>query len=215
MALNAGAADAPASDGICSHVNMIGLARIKLKLAYWIAMASPRNDWLRLSDEALLRQCREEHYKASGPGGQRRNKVLTANKLHHPLSGVTAQSHDSRSLQENRIRAVHRLRERIAIEVRTPFDLAAPQLPSELIAQRGARQTLSINRKNRAYPIVLATALDALAAAGGSYARAATALGITTSQLLRFLKDDPEVVRWLSEEAARSSRLQSAGEARG
>lgn len=166
-------------------------------------MASPRNDWLRLSDEALLRQCREERYKASGPGGQRRNKVQTANKLHHPLSGVTALAHESRSLQENRIRAVHRLRERIAIEVRAPFDLTSPVLPAELIAQRGANAKLSINRKNRAYPIVLATALDALKAAGGSYANAAQALGITTSQLLRFLKDDPEVVRWLAEQAQR------------
>ena len=164
-------------------------------------MASPRNEWLRLSDEALLRQCREEHYKASGPGGQRRNKVQTANKLHHPLSGITAQSHDSRSLQENRVRAVHRLRERIAVEVRAPFNLESPELPSELVAQRGAKQTLSINRRNRAYPIVLAVALDALAAADGRYAKAAQALGITTSQLLRFLKDDPEVVRWLAEQA--------------
>lgn len=167
-------------------------------------MASPRNEWLRLSDEALLRQCREERYKASGPGGQRRNKVQTANKLHHPPSGATAQAHESRSLQENRIRAVHRLRERIAVEVRGPFDLVAPELPSELIAQRGAGGRLTINRRNLAYPIVLATALDALKAADGSYGKAAQALGITTSQLMRFLQDDPEVVRWLDEEAKRT-----------
>ena len=166
-------------------------------------MVSPRNDWLRLSDEALLRECREERYKASGPGGQRRNKVQTANKLHHPLSGVTSQAEESRSLQENRIRAVHRLRERIAVEVRAPFDLRSPELPAELIAQRAAGGKLAINRRNPAYPIVLATALDALAAADGSYAKAAHALGITTSQVLRFLKDDPEVVRWLAEEAQR------------
>jgi hypothetical protein len=164
-------------------------------------MASPRNEWLRLPDESLLRQCHEERYKASGPGGQRRNKVQTANKLHHPLSGVSAQAHESRSLQENRVRAIHRLRERIAIEVRAPFNLTSPELPSELIAQRGAAGKLAVNRRNRAYPIVLATALDALKAAGGSYAKAAQALGITTSQLMRFLQDDPEVVRWLDEEA--------------
>ena len=173
-------------------------------------MASPRNEWLRLSDEALMRQCREERYKASGPGGQRRNKVLTANKIHHPLSGATAQAHESRSLEENRRRALHRLRERIAIEVRAPFDLAAPKVPSELVAQRGAKNTLAINRKNRSYPIVLATALDALAAADGSYAKAAHALGITTSQLMKFLQDDPEVVRWLAEEAKRPTAKPAA-----
>jgi hypothetical protein len=166
-------------------------------------MVPLRNEWLRLPDEGLLRQCREERYKASGPGGQRRNKVQTANKLHHPLSGVTAQAHESRSLRENQTRALHRLRERIAIEVRSPFDLASPELPSELIAQRGAGGKLAINRRNRAYPIVLATALDALKAADGSYAKAAQAIGITTSQLMRFLQDDPEVVRWLAEEEQR------------
>jgi hypothetical protein len=160
---------------------------------------SKRNDWLRLPDEALLKQCREERYRASGPGGQRRNKVETAIKLHHALSGVTAQGEESRSLQENRVRALHRIRERIAIEVRSAFDLSSRDLPLELVAQRGANGSLSINRRNRAYPIVLATALDALAAAAGSYAKAARALGITTSQLLRFLRSDAEVVRWLAE----------------
>jgi hypothetical protein len=164
-----------------------------------------RNEWLRLSDDALLGQCREERYKASGPGGQRRNKVLTANKLHHAASGVTAQAHESRSLRENQVRALHRLRERIAIQVRCAFDLAAPVLPVELVAQRGAKGALAVNRRNRAYAIVLATALDALAAADGSYAKAAQALGITTSQLLRFLQDDPEVVRWLAEAAQRKA----------
>ena len=162
-----------------------------------------RDAWLRLDDAALLRQCREERYKASGPGGQRRNKVETAIKLHHPLSGVTAQAEESRSLQENRVRALHRVREHIAVRVRQPFDLSSPNVPAELVAQRDASGTLSINRHNRAYAIVLATALDALAAADGSYASAARALGLTTSQLLRFLKDDPEVVRWLAEERQR------------
>ena len=169
-------------------------------------MADPqtaRDVWLRLSDEALLRQCREERYRASGPGGQRRNKVETAIKLHHALSGATAQAEESRSLQENRVRALHRVRERIAVEVRCPFDLSSPLVPAELIAQRGANGTLSINRRNRAYAIVLATALDALAAAGGSYAKAARALGLTTSQLMRFLRADREVVRWLAEQLQR------------
>jgi hypothetical protein len=167
------------------------------------ARTTGRDAWLRLDDAALLRQCREERYRASGPGGQRRNKVETAIKLHHPLSGVTAQAEESRSLQENRVRALHRVREHIAVQVRQPFDLSTPRVPPELVAQRGANGTLSINRHNRAYAIVLATSLDALAAAEGSYATAARALGLTTSQLSRFLRGDREVVRWLAEVAQR------------
>ena len=157
-----------------------------------------RNVWLRLDDEALLKQCKEDRYKSGGPGGQRRNKVETAVKLHHEASGASTHSDDSRYLQRNRLRAVRRLRERIAIEVRVPFDLESPELPAEFIKQRGPRGTLGVNEKNPAYPIVVATALDALQATGGSYARTADALGITTSQLVKFLKSDREIQRALS-----------------
>ena len=155
----------------------------------------PRDEWLRLDDAALLKQCREERYKASGPGGQRRNKVETALRLRHPASGVVVQAEESRSLAENRQRALRRLREHIALEVRAPFDLAQPALPDELLAQRRDSGALAINAKNTHYPIVVAAALDALAAADGSYARAAHALGLTTSQLLRLLRSDREVWR--------------------
>ena len=153
-----------------------------------------RNGWLRLEDAVLLKQCREERYRASGPGGQRRNKVETALRLRHTASGATVQAEESRSLEENRRRALRRLRERIAVGVRAPFDNEAPVLPPEFVAQRRDR-SIAVNAKNAAYPIVVATALDALAAAGGSYAKAAKALGVTTSQLLRFLKSDAEVWR--------------------
>ena len=156
-----------------------------------------RNAWLRLDDEALLKQCKEDRYRSGGPGGQRRNKVETAVKLHHEASGASVHSNDSRYLQQNRFTAVRRLRERIALNVRAPFDLDAPELPDEFINQRGSRGTLGVNEKNPVYPIVVATALDALEATGGSYARTADALGITTSQLVKFLKSDREIQRAL------------------
>lgn len=154
-----------------------------------------RNDWLRLDDATLRKACLEERYKSSGPGGQRRNKVETAVRFRHRPSGAAVHSDESRSLQENRVRALRRLRERIAVEVRAPFDLDSPDLPPEFVAQRGPKGALTVNRRNPAYPLVVATVLDALQAADGSYAKAARALGLTTSQVMRFLRSDGEVWR--------------------
>jgi hypothetical protein len=160
--------------------------------------AATRNAWLRASNPELLRDCREERYRAGGPGGQRRNKVETAIRLHHSPSGVAAHAEDSRSPEGNRARALTRLRERIAFEVRAPLD----GLPREFEAQRRG-ETLSVNPKNPNFPIIAATALDALYEASGSYASGAKLLGITTSQLLKFLQSDREIWRVVSERSAR------------
>ncbi len=160
---------------------------------------------MRLSATALLRQCREERHRASGPGGQRRNKVETAIKLRHLPSGVSVKAEESRSLAENRRKALRRLRERIALEVRAPLNLKRPTLPAELERYLGDGGSLAINERNPDYPLVIAFALDALWAAQGSYAAAARGIGVTTSQLLGFLKADRELWRTVQESRQRRS----------
>jgi hypothetical protein len=156
--------------------------------------AAVRNAWLQATDSELLKDCREERYRASGPGGQRRNKVETAIRLHHAPSGVTAHAEDSRSPEGNRARAIARLRERIAFSRRAAF----VAVPPEFEAQCGKNGSLSVNPKNPSFPLIAATALDALAVATGSYAVAAGRLNVTTSQLLKFLKSDRELWRAVS-----------------
>jgi hypothetical protein len=108
-----------------------------------------------------------------------------------------SQAEESRSHAENLTRAVQRLRERIAFDCRTPFDLNSPDLPPELLAQISRDGSFSVNPQNPGYPIIVATVLDALEVADGSYATAGRALGVSTSQLIRFLQADRHLWRSL------------------
>ncbi len=75
-------------------------------------MGSPA--WHLLDDDALLAQCEVQAHRASGPGGQHRNKSETAIRLVHGPSGVTAEGKDERSRTQNLRIALERLREKLA-----------------------------------------------------------------------------------------------------
>lgn len=57
---------------------------------------------------------REEFYKASGAGGQHRNKTMSAVKLTHIPTGLTAIAADERHQHRNRDIAWERLADRVA-----------------------------------------------------------------------------------------------------
>lgn len=70
--------------------------------------------WHLLPDDALLAQCEVHAHRASGPGGQHRNKAETAVRLVHLPSGVTVEGKDERSRTQNLRIALARLREKLA-----------------------------------------------------------------------------------------------------
>lgn len=66
-----------------------------------------------LDDDALLAQCDVQAHRASGPGGQHRNKAETAVRLVHRPTGVTVEGKDERSRSQNLRIALARLREKL------------------------------------------------------------------------------------------------------
>src|SRR5438552_4432216 len=92
----------------------------------------PRATWTSLNDDQLLAQCEVDTYRASGPGGQKRNKTSSAVRLRHPPSGLIVIAEESRSQHENKARALRRLRQALYLAVRE--ELPAGALTPEGVA---------------------------------------------------------------------------------
>ena len=80
--------------------------------------------YLSLTDAELLRQCEVDTYRASGPGGQHRNKTESAVRLRHKPTGCVSQSCEQRSQHMNRETALGRLRQAIALQGNPRRDLS-------------------------------------------------------------------------------------------
>lgn len=154
-------------------------------------LQSPR-DLLRLTDAELLAQCEMDTYRASGPGGQKRNKTSSAVRLRHQPTGLIVTAVESRSQHENRERAVRRLRQAIALTQRNPLEPQAPH-PEFFTAALKRDVSLHVNEKHPDYWLIVQHILDVLASARVSVSAAAERLGISTGQLIRFMKDDPKL----------------------
>src|SRR5438128_7924548 len=97
-------------------------------------MSASRAHWANLSDSQLLAQCAVDTYRASGPGGQKRNKTSSAVRLRHLPSSLIVIAEESRSQHENRARALRRLRQALYLKVRE--ELAGLDLTAESLAAR-------------------------------------------------------------------------------
>ena len=145
-------------------------------------MTHPASD----TDELLLAQCKFTFLRRSGPGGQHRNKTETAVIVEHVPSAIRAEANERRSQAENRRLAIIRLRLALATEVREP--IAPDQSISSLWQSRIHKNRLSISEQHDDFPSILAEALDRIAEYDYQLDLAAAQLLVTSSQLVKLLK---------------------------
>jgi hypothetical protein len=150
-----------------------------------------RSDWTTLSDDELLAQCAVDTYRASGPGGQKRNKTSSAVRVRHGPSGLVVIAEESRSQHENRAKALARLRHALHLQVREPVDGGGP--PAAIVAARTPAGRLEVGRKDARFWPAAGAALDVLDAHAGRVAEAAEALGVSTANLVAFLRIESKV----------------------
>src|SRR4051812_13676253 len=154
-----------------------------------------RATWSQLTEDQLLAQCEVDTYRASGPGGQKRNKTSSAVRLRHPPSGLLVIAEESRSQHENKARALKRIRQALYLKLREP--LAAQELQPEQLAERSdygpardAEGRLHLSARDVRFWPAVGVVLDVLQAVEARLSEAAEALGTTTANLGDFLRLD-------------------------
>jgi hypothetical protein len=151
-----------------------------------------------LTFDQLLDQCEVDTYRASGPGGQKRNKTSSAVRLRHIPTGLIVIAEESRSQHENKAKALNRLwrglflhlRDELPPDAHTPEAIA--QHPDYAAAQDPNGRLDISGRDARFWPAV-GIVLDVLAGCEARVADAAALLGISTGNLIAFLHTDVKV----------------------
>ncbi len=98
---------------------------------------------LALDDDALLSECDLEFFIAGGPGGQHRNKTETGVRLRHRPTGLLTAATERRSQLQNRLRALERLREKLAVRA------APPKKPRKRTGPSRSAQRRRVENKRR------------------------------------------------------------------
>src|SRR5688500_20365343 len=105
-----------------------------------------------LAPAKLLAECVVRRQRRSGPGGQHRNKVETAVILVHQPTGIRGEATEQRSQAANQQVAIHRLRGKLAIRVRSNMQTGCVRSLSPLWRSRLRTQKISIALYHEDYP---------------------------------------------------------------
>jgi hypothetical protein len=149
--------------------------------------------FLTLDDDALKGQCDLQHYRASGPGGQKRNKTSSAVRLRHRPTGLVTAAEDDRSQRVNMVRALRRMRRTIALSIRTPVDPEHYRRSTRLESYVTAGGAIRIAPRNPDYHLVICELLDLLASCRARVREAAACADVSTAHLVAFFRRDPKL----------------------
>ena len=104
-------------------------------------------------DEALLKECRVDTFRAGGKGGQHQNTADSGVRLVHRPTGIRAESRTERSQLQNRRRALARLRSKLeALQRKPPERIATRVPPSEKRKRLEAKRRRAERKRLRRPP---------------------------------------------------------------
>ncbi len=138
-----------------------------------------RNKWLNMSDDELIQTCEFSTYKATGRGGQKKNKSSSAVRIIHKQTQITVTASKSRCQHTNRKIALKKLRYNIA------FTLRASETP-ELT-------NMEMSPNNKRFYLWVAFIFDLLYRHHFAVSNCAKELNISTSRLIKLLARDGDV----------------------
>lgn len=154
-----------------------------------------RSTWTNLTDAQLLAQCDVDTYRASGPGGQKRNKTSSAVRLRHGPTGLSVIAEESRSQHENKAKALRRIRQALYLHLRDDLSGATRETLAshpDLAGVVAAGRLPDSARRPDFWPVA-GVLLDVLTTTHGQVRSAAEFHGFTTAHLVDFLRLDPKV----------------------
>jgi hypothetical protein len=156
-------------------------------------MSPSRSIWTNLTDDQLLAQCEVDTYRASGPGGQKRNKTSSAVRLRHPPSGLIVIAEESRSQHENKAKALQRMRKALYLEIRDSVAIESIRDDREWQRMLDGQGRVDMGRRDSRFWPAAGIMLDVLTAVEARVSEAAAALGISTGNLIDFLQMDSKL----------------------
>ena len=151
-----------------------------------------RDAWASVSDDELLARCEVDLYRASGPGGQKRNKTSSAVRLRHLPSGLRVIAEESRSQHENKAKALKRMRRALWLELREPPPEGELASHPTVTAARDRTGALWVGARDPRYLPLAALLLDTLEAHGARMAETAGRFGIGSAALADLLRADED-----------------------